>query len=237
MTEKGKVKLKIKEVSASRIDVIYPHEVTWNSAWRLGQLASRKDPTFRILGDPQGIMDEPGATESDTPDSTQMEPPPSKKQRWKVGAMCGAESAQSTALPSSVAWPKALGGVVSVQQSSPQEKERASATAGSNSRANASTGVAASADMPPGLPLHLLPLKWEDMNHHLSQPNVAVEDSLAYDVDWENRLDKGSFGEVFPARGRDTNERVVVKVFCGKRCGALQWSYAVVSPWQTIPIS
>ena len=79
VVEAGRVGVQIVEVSASRIDLIWPRPVTWDSAWRLTRLAGDRDSTFRILGDPQGIVGEPAAAESakDEP----MAPEPAKKRK------------------------------------------------------------------------------------------------------------------------------------------------------------
>ena len=90
VAEAGRVEMQIVEVSASRIDVVWPHYVTWNSVWRLTQKASQKGPTFRILGHPQGIVAEPDVAESVV--DPQTAPPASKKRRVS-GATSEAASA------------------------------------------------------------------------------------------------------------------------------------------------
>ena len=60
----GKAKLQIEEISICRVDVLWPHPVTWQSAWRLTQLAAGKDTTFNIMGDPKGIASDTHAAAS-----------------------------------------------------------------------------------------------------------------------------------------------------------------------------
>ena len=84
VVEAGRAELQIEEVSAFRIDVIWPHYVTYQSAKRLSQLAADKDTTFRILGDPQGIAgdtDVAVSAETASAEGQPMQPEPSKRLR------------------------------------------------------------------------------------------------------------------------------------------------------------
>ena len=64
VAEGGRVLLQIHEVSENRMDLEWPHPVTWNSAWRITNLATQLEPSFRILGDPRGIVEASTAIES-----------------------------------------------------------------------------------------------------------------------------------------------------------------------------
>ena len=62
--EAGYAKVQMEEVSGTRVDLVWPHAVTWASAMRLTRLANQKDSSFHILGEPHGIVVESAASAS-----------------------------------------------------------------------------------------------------------------------------------------------------------------------------
>ena len=48
--EAGYAKVQMEEVSGTRVDLVWPHAVTWESARRVARLAAEKDSSFHILG-------------------------------------------------------------------------------------------------------------------------------------------------------------------------------------------
>ena len=48
--EAGYAKVQMEEVSGTRVDLVWPQAVTWDSAMRVMRLATKKDSSFHILG-------------------------------------------------------------------------------------------------------------------------------------------------------------------------------------------
>ena len=60
--EAGYAKVQMEEVSGTRVDLVWPHAVTWDSARRVMRLATKKDSSFHILGEPRPIVVESAAS-------------------------------------------------------------------------------------------------------------------------------------------------------------------------------
>ena len=58
VVESGRAKLTFREVSKCRVEVVWLHPVTWDSAARLVRLARQQIASFEILGDPTGLADD-----------------------------------------------------------------------------------------------------------------------------------------------------------------------------------
>ena len=207
VAEASRVGLQVVEVSACRLDVIYPHGVTWNSAWRLTQLAGQKDHTFRILGDPQGILDEPGAAASaESPQTTDQQ---AKRHRFssKRSEGAGAASAPRSVNPR---WASLPGASLRAPSTLPPSFSNTAGPA--DSLTAASSSGPAVVELRNWLPPVLLSLKWEEVMSDLKKAASAVQPAATYEVDWANPLGEGSFGVVYPGCIRGTEKRVAVKV-------------------------
>ena len=215
VAEAGKVQLQVVEVSASRMDVTWPKAVTWNSAWRLSKLAAERDPDFCIIGDPHGILDEDESRAIESEEKPTATPPLPKRVRRTGKTSVPPAAAVNPATPRppltparTPMVPAASSWTVSVQGTSTKPGAASSWTV--SVQGNPTTPGAASSLC--WLPPCLMPLKWEEMLDQLSQSKHAVQDSAAYDVEWETPLGEGSFGVVYPGRVRGTEQRVAVKV-------------------------
>ena len=218
----GRAELQIEEVSASRIDVIWPHYVTWQSAWRLKQLAADKDTTFRILGEPKGIAgDTEAAASADAAcaKGQPMKPEPSKKRRKTEKRSEAPSATAATTLPVAPSRTASVAATASIAEptaptASSWDAERPVVASSSSASGTAGAGMQATADIGKCLPPCLLPLKLEEMVD-LLKGGRRVEGPGSYDVNWDETLGKGSFGVVHPAwvRGvRGTERWVAVKV-------------------------
>ena len=209
VAEAGRVDVQVVEVSACRVDVIYPNEVTWNTAWRLTQLAGQKDHTFRILGDPQGILDEPGAAAS--AESPQTKDQPAKRHRFSVKRPEAASVAASAPMSHRPRWASLPGASVRAPSTLPPAFPNTAGPAADSLTAASSSGPAV-VELRDRLPPVLLSLKWEELMSDLKQAASAAQQATTYEVDWATPLGQGSFGVVYPGCVRGTEQRVAVKV-------------------------
>ena len=58
--EAGDARVQVEDISQNRVDLVWPHAVTWDSAQRLARKANHEDSSFRFLflfgGGGKGIL-------------------------------------------------------------------------------------------------------------------------------------------------------------------------------------
>ena len=198
VAEGGRVLLQIHEVSENRMDLEWPHPVTWNSAWRITNLATQLEPSFRILGDPRGIVEAATAIESAPLEASA----PASHKRRRMSCK-GADAATPTTMLMNPAplTPRAV--------SAP---DAAAAASSSGIAPVQRVPTPESAEALAQLPTCLLPMKWEEMQYELTRKNNVVRDSKAYEVNWAEPLGEGAYGVVYAGRAHATQQEVAVKV-------------------------
>ena len=137
-------------------------------------MATQKDPSFSLLGDPRGIVDAPAKAESAAVEP--MAPGPEKRRQVSVKGPEKVTTHNQCAESASVGSGQATQG-------------RGAASSSGNAEVVDARPLQKD-DAPVHLPACLLPLKWEEMASHLSREGVVVEES-AGDVNWGSLWVKG----------------------------------------------
>ena len=202
--DNGNAKVEPREISACRVDCVWPKRVTYQSAARLVTRAKEINASFEILGCPKPVTDEADISEGKAASAGQVADSPGAQEKEK--------EEEEEEEEEEGAEPDRKRPCLDTSEGAPPGKQAKETPAADNSQpASQGARQAASAFAPP--PSHLLCLKAMTAASRL-EDKFCGDDPHKYKITCWRPLGSGSHGTVYAGISRGAvPQQVAIKVF------------------------